>query len=223
MSKLERFTALSTILSLQEPVGPSVPTARLARNGVPEPPSKRRFATFFRLLLIRSILTCIFYNCSKVWRPLTGYFGAGRCTKRELMAKAMRDNGKAIQRLREVGLRPTRQRVELASVLFKGQDRHVTAESLYEEASGLGLRISLATVYNTLHQFTHAGLLRQVIVDAARGYFDTNTGDHQHFFLEDEGALIDIPGDQITVAGVPLPPDGLAVDRVDVVVRVKRA
>jgi len=139
------------------------------------------------------------------------------------MAKAMRDNGKAIQRLREVGLRPTRQRVELASVLFKGQDRHVTAESLYEEASGLGLRISLATVYNTLHQFTHAGLLRQVIVDAARGYFDTNTGDHQHFFLEDEGALIDIPGDQITVAGVPLPPDGLAVDRVDVVVRVKRA
>jgi len=139
------------------------------------------------------------------------------------MAKAMRDNGKAIQRLREVGLRPTRQRVELASVLFKGEDRHVTAESLYEEASGLGLRISLATVYNTLHQFTHAGLLRQVIVDAARGYFDTNTGDHQHFFLEDEGALIDIPGDQITVAGVPVPPAGLAVDRVDVVVRVKRA
>ena len=139
------------------------------------------------------------------------------------MAKAMRDNGRAIQRLREVGLRPTRQRVELASVLFKGEDRHVTAESLYDEASSLGLRISLATVYNTLHQFTHAGLLRQVIVDAARGYFDTNTGDHQHFFLEDEGALIDIPGDQITVAGVPVPPAGLAVDRVDVVVRVKRA
>ena len=113
------------------------------------------------------------------------------------MAKAMRDNGKAIQRLREVGLRPTRQRVELASVLFKGEDRHVTAESLYEEASGLGLRISLATVYNTLHQFTHAGLLRQVIVDAARGYFDTNTGDHQHFFLEDEGALID----NVTLSG----------------------
>ncbi len=139
------------------------------------------------------------------------------------MSKAVRENGKAIQRLREVGLRPTRQRVELASVLFKGEDRHVTAESLYEEASGLGLRISLATVYNTLHQFTHAGLLRQVIVDAARGYFDTNTGDHQHFFLEDEGALIDIPGDQITVAGVPIPPAGLSVDRVDVVVRVKRA
>ncbi|MEO7053945.1 MAG: iron response transcriptional regulator IrrA [Rhizomicrobium sp.] len=139
------------------------------------------------------------------------------------MVKASRDNSKAIQRLLGVKLRPTRQRVELAGVLFKGEDRHVTAESLHEEVIGLGLRISLATVYNTLHQFTHAGLLRQVIVDAARGYFDTNTGDHQHFFLEDEGALIDSPGDQITVAGVPVPPAGLAVDRVDVVVRVKRA
>ncbi|MES2255836.1 MAG: Fur family transcriptional regulator [Pseudomonadota bacterium] len=139
------------------------------------------------------------------------------------MAKAARDNSKAIQRLRGVKLRPTRQRVELAGLLFKGEDRHVTAESLHEEVTSLGLRISLATVYNTLHQFTHAGLLRQVIVDAARGYFDTNTGDHQHFFLEDEGALIDIPGDQITVAGVPVPPAGLAVDRVDVVVRVRRA
>jgi Fur family iron response transcriptional regulator len=139
------------------------------------------------------------------------------------MGKAARDNSKAITRLRGVGLRPTRQRVELASLLFKGQDQHVTAESLHEEVSGLGLKISLATVYNTLHQFTHAGLLRQVVVDAARGYFDTNTGDHQHFFLEDEGTLIDIPGEEITVAGVPQPPAGMTVDRVDVVVRVKRA
>ena len=139
------------------------------------------------------------------------------------MGKAIRDNGKAIERLRGAGLRPTRQRVQLASLLFKGMDRHVTAESLHEEVAAQGLKISLATVYNTLHQFTHAGLLRQVVVDAARGYFDTNTGDHQHFFLEDEGMLIDIPGDEITVAGVPVPPAGLTVDRVDVVVRVRRA
>jgi len=139
------------------------------------------------------------------------------------MGKTIKDSGKTVSRLREAGLRPTRQRVELASVLFKGHDRHVTAESLHEEVVSLGLKISLATVYNTLHQFTRAGLLRQVIVDAARGYFDTNTGDHQHFFLEDEGALIDIPGEDITVSGVPLPPAGMAVDRVDVVVRVKRA
>jgi Fur family transcriptional regulator, iron response regulator len=140
-----------------------------------------------------------------------------------VIGKTARDNSKPIARLRGVGLRPTRQRVELASLLFKGQDQHVTAESLHEEVTGLGLKISLATVYNTLHQFTHAGLLRQVVVDAARGYFDTNTGDHQHFFLEDEGTLIDIPGEDITVAGVPHPPTGMTVDRVDVVVRVKRA
>ena len=138
------------------------------------------------------------------------------------MVKTMRDNGKAVERLRAAGLRPTRQRVELAGLLFKGAHRHVTAESLHEEATGQDLKISLATIYNTLHQFTHAGLLRQVIVDAARGYFDTNTGDHQHFFLEEEGRLIDIPGDAISVSGVPTPPSGLAVDRVDVVVRVKR-
>ena len=126
-------------------------------------------------------------------------------------------------RLRQSGLRPTRQRVELASLLFDDCDRHVTAESLHDEITKAGVKVSLATVYNTLHQFTDAGLLRQVIVDAARSYFDTNTGDHQHFFLENEGLLIDIPGETIAVAGVPAPPPGLAVDRVDVVVRVRRA
>lgn len=138
------------------------------------------------------------------------------------MAKP-RDNSKAVEKLRAAGLRPTRQRVELAGLLFKGPDRHVTAESLHDEATALDLKISLATIYNTLHQFTDAGLLRQVIVDAARGYFDTNTGDHQHFFLEEEGRLIDIPGESISVSGVPMPPSGMQVDRVDVVVRVKRS
>lgn len=127
------------------------------------------------------------------------------------------------ERLRGAGLRPTRQRVELASQLFAGPDRHVTAEGLHEEVAKAGIKVSLATVYNTLHQFTAAGLLRQVIVDAARGYFDTNIGDHQHFFLEDEGTLIDIPGESIAVSGVPNPPAGMAVDRVDVVIRVRRA
>ncbi len=129
----------------------------------------------------------------------------------------------AAERLREAGLRPTRQRVELAGLLFTGEDRHMTAESLQADAVAAGVQVSLATVYNTLHQFTQAGLLRQVVVDAARTYFDTNTGNHQHFFVEDEGTLIDIPGDQIAVAGVPLPPKGLEVDRIDVVVRVKRS
>jgi Fur family iron response transcriptional regulator len=126
-------------------------------------------------------------------------------------------------RLKAFGLRPTRQRLELAELLFGGEDRHVTAESLHDEITGAGLKVSLATVYNTLHQFTEAGLLRQIVVDAARSYFDTNVGDHQHFFHEAEGLLIDIPGETIAVSNVPVPPAGLAVDRVDVVVRVKRA
>jgi Fur family iron response transcriptional regulator len=128
----------------------------------------------------------------------------------------------AAARLKAAGLRPTRQRVELAQLLFAGHDRHVTAESLAEEGQRAGVKVSLATVYNTLHQFQAAGLLRQVVVDASRTYFDTNVGDHQHFFLENEGLLIDIPGEEISVSGVPAAPAGLTIDRVDVVVRVKR-
>jgi Fur family iron response transcriptional regulator len=136
------------------------------------------------------------------------------------MERISRDEAGA--RLKAAGLRPTRQRIELARLLFTGHDRHVTAETLAEEGARAGVKVSLATVYNTLHQFQAAGLLRQVMVDASRSYFDTNTGDHQHFFVEKEGLLIDIPGEQIAVSGVPEAPPGLAVDRVDVVVRVKR-
>ncbi|MBN9588382.1 MAG: transcriptional repressor [Alphaproteobacteria bacterium] len=136
---------------------------------------------------------------------------------------AGRLHASGLARLKASGLRPTRQRLELAGLLFRGCDRHVTAESLHDEVTRAGVKVSLATVYNTLHQFTEAGLLRQVVVDAGRSYFDTNVGDHQHFFLEEEGYLIDIPGETIAVSNVPAPPEGLAVDRVDVVVRVKRA
>ena len=125
-------------------------------------------------------------------------------------------------KLREAALRPTRQRVTLIGLLFRNGDRHVTAESLHAEAARTGVKVSLATVYNTLHQFTEAGLLRQVVVDGSRTYFDTNTGDHQHFFVEDDGALIDIAGENIAVAGVPPPPRGMSVERIDVVVRVRR-
>ncbi|HEY4944391.1 MAG TPA: Fur family transcriptional regulator [Rhizomicrobium sp.] len=140
------------------------------------------------------------------------------------MGKKVRESKvEATERLRGAGLRPTRQRVELAGLLFGGGDRHLTAESLQADAIAAGVKVSLATVYNTLHQFTQSGLLRQVVVDAARSYFDTNTGDHQHFYVEDDGTLIDIPGAEIAVAGIPAPPKGMAVDRIDVVVRVRRS
>jgi Fur family iron response transcriptional regulator len=139
------------------------------------------------------------------------------------MARKSRETGPdAAARLRTAGLRPTRQRIELAGLLFGAADRHVTAESLHAEATRAGVPVSLATVYNTLHQFTDSGLLRQVVVDASRSYFDTNTGDHQHFFVEEEGRLIDIRGENIAVAGVPAPPKGTIVERIDVVVRVRR-
>ncbi len=122
----------------------------------------------------------------------------------------------------EAGLRPTRQRLALGELLFRGCDRHVTAERLFDEAVAANLSVSLATVYNTLHQFTDAGLLREIAVDGARVYFDTNVRDHHHFLIEEDGELQDIPDSNVTVANLPTPPKGLRIDRVDVVVRLRR-
>jgi Fur family iron response transcriptional regulator len=134
--------------------------------------------------------------------------------------KTMRPFSRAIELLRDAGLRPTRQRLALARLLFENGDRHVTAEKLHEEASASSVDVSLATVYNTLHQFVEAGLLREIIVDSGRSYFDTNTTDHHHFFFESSGRLEDIPADKIVVSDLPSPPDGTRVRRVDVIVRV---
>ncbi|MEX1147884.1 MAG: iron response transcriptional regulator IrrA [Sphingomonadales bacterium] len=128
----------------------------------------------------------------------------------------------ALKRLRDAGLRPTQQRLGLARMLFDGDcDRHVTAEALHEEAMATGFKVSLATVYNTLHQFTDVGLLREVVVDCGRAYFDTNVTDHHHFFHEGEGRLEDIPGELISLSAVPVAPEGCEVARVDVVIRLK--
>ncbi len=124
--------------------------------------------------------------------------------------------------LRAAGLRPTRQRVALARVLFEGGHRHVTAESLHAEAKAGRMPVSLATVYNTLNQFRDAGLLREVVVAPGRSYFDTNTGHHHHFYVETDGELHDFPSDSVTVDGLPAPPKGTSLSRVDVIVRVRR-
>ncbi len=131
-----------------------------------------------------------------------------------------RPYSRILGRLRGAGLRPTRQRLALGRLLFDGGPRHVTAETLHGEALEANIRVSLATVYNTLHQYTDAGLLREIVVDSQRSYFDTNTGDHHHFFFEDSGRLEDIAGDRILVAKPPEPPGGGVVERVDVIVRV---
>jgi len=137
----------------------------------------------------------------------------------ELTSSAWRD---VKEKLRQVGLRPTRQRVELGWILFAKGNRHVTAEMLYEEATRAKVPVSLATVYNTLHQFTEFGLLRQVAVDASKTYFDTNNSVHHHFFIEDKNELMDIPMSTLLVGECPKPPEGYEITRIDVVVRLRR-
>ncbi len=134
-----------------------------------------------------------------------------------------RPYGPALERLRGVGLRPTRQRLALAKLLFDTDDRHVTAEMLHGEALRARVRVSLATVYNTLHQFTDAGLLREIVVDAERSYFDTNVSNHHHLFDEGTRYLYDIPEADIRLDSLPPLPEGMEVSRVDVIVRIKKA
>jgi Fur family iron response transcriptional regulator len=126
-----------------------------------------------------------------------------------------------IERLRGAGLRPTRQRLALAKLLFEGEDRHVSAEQLHGESVGKGISVSLATVYNSLNQFTDAGLLREVVVEPGRSYFDTNISDHHHFYFEDSGELRDIPSESMLLSSLPEVPEGSSVKRVDVTIRLK--
>ena len=127
-----------------------------------------------------------------------------------------------IQRLKAAGLRPTRQRMGLAKLLFDAGDRHVTAEQLHGEAQGNSIRVSLATVYNTLHQFTDVGLLREVVVEPGRSYIDTNVGEHHHFYYETSGELADIPADDIGISRLPEAPAGTEVARVEVIIRLNQ-
>jgi len=131
-----------------------------------------------------------------------------------------RPYGKVLDKLRNAGLRPTRQRLALARLLFDAGDQHVTAEHLYALSKSADAKVSLATVYNTLHQFKEAGLLREVVVEPGRSYFDTNIDNHHHFYDADTGELIDIPSSHVTLSSMPAPPNGKKVDRVDVVVRL---
>lgn len=125
-------------------------------------------------------------------------------------------------KLRRAQLRPTRQRVALGWLLFGRGDRHVTAEMLFEEAKTAKMPVSLATVYNTLHQFTAAGLLREIAVEGARAYFDTNATRHHHFLVEESGALVDIPDYDLVLADIPPPPPGCTIAGVDIVIRVRK-
>lgn len=125
-------------------------------------------------------------------------------------------------KLRSAGLRPTRQRVELARLLFGKGDQHVTAEMLHGQAVRERISVSLATVYNTLQQFTTSGLIRRLATDGHRTWFDTNTTDHHHLFYDEDNKILDVPEGYLTIGQLPPVPEGMEVDRVEVVVRLKR-
>ena len=128
-----------------------------------------------------------------------------------------------VERLKQVGLRPTRQRVELLNLLCSKGDRHVTPESLHVEARDAGIRVSLATVYNTLNQFTDNGVLQRLITEAGVTWFDTNVTDHHHFYDEQTGELTDFPAELLSVSRLPDPPSGKAVSAVSIVVRISES
>ena len=126
------------------------------------------------------------------------------------------------EQLRLAGLRPTRQRVAIAALLLDGRHRHVSADSLTEEIIAAGVEVSGGTVYNTLNQFTDAGLLRQVLVHNEHSLFDTNTDHHHHFYEASNDQLVDIPNDDVILAKLPRAPDGHEIKAIDVVIHIKR-
>jgi Fur family transcriptional regulator, iron response regulator len=125
-------------------------------------------------------------------------------------------------RLQKVGLRPTRQRILLGWLLFGQGHRHVSAEELYDEAARARAHLSLATVYNTLRQFSEAALIRQVPTGGGKAYFDTNVDEHHHYLDDGEGRMWDAPGEALPLAGAPVAPPGYEVVGVDVIVRLRR-
>ena len=151
------------------------------------------------------------YQTSEVMTETTDAMNAPICPTRSID-----------ERLRAAGLRPTRQRVALGGLLFAKGDRHLTAEDLHEEAVKAGVQVSLATFYNTLHQFTEAGMLRVLAVETAKTYFDTNISDHHHFFIEGANQVLDIDTGDVQVDNLPEPPEGMEIAHVDVIIRLRR-
>lgn len=131
-------------------------------------------------------------------------------------------NSKISEMLRAADLRPTRQRVALTRLIYAKGHRHISAEQLHEEAIAENVAVSLATVYNTLHQFKNAGLLLAVVIDSARTYFDTNTDHHHHFYFEGENQVLDVPADQVQFGQMPEPPEGMEIAKIDVIIRLRR-
>ena len=125
-------------------------------------------------------------------------------------------------RLRQHGMRPTRQRVRLASLLLESGDQHISPDKLYEQINQGGEPIAIGTVYNTLRQFCEAGLIREVQGAGDRFVYDTNLRDHHHFMDVETGELIDIDEQTISLDTLPAVPDGFTLEAVDVTIRIRK-
>ena len=134
--------------------------------------------------------------------------------------KPLSDYNKVSRKLNEHNIRPTKQRMTLAKLLFEKGKRHISAEELYSEVKEDHRKISLATVYNTLKQFTKLGLVKEVVVDQNKSHYCTNTQSHYHLYIEDEGKIIDIPTKNIDL-NIASMPACLNLHNIDVIVRIR--
>ena len=134
--------------------------------------------------------------------------------------KPLSDYNKVSRKLNEHNIRPTKQRMTLAKLLFEKGKRHISAEELYSEVKEDHRKISLATVYNTLKQFTKLGLVKEVVVDQNKSHYCTNTQSHYHLYIEDEDKLIDIPKENINLDTSSIPAC-LTLHDIDVIVRIR--
>jgi len=124
--------------------------------------------------------------------------------------------------LRTHEINPTSQRIEIAQALF-ARGEHLSAEEVFVLVNGESVRVSKATVYNTLGLFAERGLIREVIADPARVFYDPNTAPHHHFYDTSTGKLMDIPAEEVRINGLPDLPEGMRMEGVDVIVRVRPA
>ena len=129
----------------------------------------------------------------------------------------------AIELLKKASLRPTKQRIALTKILFHNKHLHVSAEQLHSEAIQKGYKISLATVYNALNRFKEAGIVRQVLAEPGKIYFDTNTEPHHHFYIEETGELLDVSDDECKIASLPLIPAEYTVNQVEITIRLEKS
>ena len=132
------------------------------------------------------------------------------------------DEAALTERLRGAGLRPTRQRLAIAALLLDGRHRHVSADGLAREIRQTGAHMAGGTIYNTLNQFTEAGLLRRVTIHNEHSVFDTNTDHHHHFYDAEQDQLIDIPADDVLLAALPGAPEGHDIKSVDVLIHISQ-